>query len=343
MISCIPLFSGCHADVGYELKTDENGEKYYVASAQGSTYSLEGELVIPEYYGEGENRYPVKEIAEKGFSGTSITSLVIPKTVTKIGTAAFMMNNYLKDVRFAEGSGLTEIPWGIFGGCEGLSSVSLPDCVEVIDGFSFYGCANLTRINLPSSLKSINVEAFFGCSSLEHVDFPASLEKIGNLAFSDCASLKEVVFPQNCNMRDREDVPVLGENGEQKKDENGNPMYAAEYALGIGAFYSCSSLAKVVLCEGITSVTEGAFGGCLSLKEVYFPAGLKQIKGYYADADPIILHAFAGDSAIEAVYFAGTPAQWEEVKKHTDNVGYSGYDNGYILSAPVTCNYSYTY
>ena len=68
----VPFVSGCGARAEFVLREDEQGNKYYVVSCAGYTSSFGGEYVIPETYGEGEDKAPVTEIAMQGFAGTRI-------------------------------------------------------------------------------------------------------------------------------------------------------------------------------------------------------------------------------------------------------------------------------
>ena len=73
--------------------------------------------------------------------------------------------------------------------------------------------------------------------------------------------------------------PALDEDGNQKKDEDGNLLTTTVSGIGVAAFYECRSLKKATVGEGVTVITNGAFGECTSLTELYLPAGLKEIKG----------------------------------------------------------------
>lgn len=328
--AAVPALAGCSAQVGYTLITGEDGQKYYEVAASGFTGSLEGELQIPEYYGEGESRFPVKAIADHGFANTSYTKITLPATITQIGNAAFSYNTYLKEVEFSN-CGIDAIPWGAFGNCPSLKTVDIPAGVTMIDGMAFYDCASLESVSLPASLQNINIRAFYGCSALSAVAFPAGLLKIGPFAFMNCYALSRAILPDS--LRD-EEVQVKDEEGNPVTDKSGNPVTELEPALGQGVFYNCTSLKLAVLGSGITVVQEGLFGGCTSLESVYLPASLKQIKGVYSSGDMLIAHPFYA-TALKEVHFGGTEQQWQQVT--VDNISYEsgGYvsDNAALINA----------
>ena len=52
------------------------------------------------------------------------------------------------------------------------------------------------------------------------------------------------------------------------------------YTIGEGAFKGCVSLKKVVLPSGLRRILSGAFKGCRRLKEVEIPAGVSYVGDY---------------------------------------------------------------
>ena len=317
-ICCLPLFSGCSVDVIYTLNEDEGG-KYYTVNCSGYSSSLSGSFEIPEYYGEGEDRAPVREIAHEGFAGTGISSVTIPSTVTKIGNAAFAHCANLKSVKI-EGASLEEISRGCFG-----------------------DCGNLSKISIPASVKSIGIMAFAYCYALGDITLPEGLETIELKAFY-YAGLTKIVIPDSVH-----DIvlPDLDENGEQKTDDKGNLLTLVTPAIGIAAFHSCLRLQLAVVGKGVTALKAGTFGYCPALKEVYLPASLIKIEGaHYADGSEEIKydkgefycgHAFHSDEALTDVYFGGTASEWGVLSERIDNdvLNRSGaiLDNSAVLDA----------
>lgn len=334
---CVSVFSGCSAQVGYILKTDENGEFYYSVAAEGFTSFMKGEVVIPETYGEGDRKFPVKEIEDQAFSATSITKITIPATIEKIGTAAFSYNNKLKEVVFAEGSALEEISWGSFAYCLNLKTFTVPSSVKTVDGMAFYGCDYLEDINFPAGLERINVGAFAECTRLASVNLPEGLISVGESAFYRCTSLESIVLPDG--MHDTEE-PLLDENGNQLEDGEGDPATKIIPALGAIAFFGCDSLKLAVLGEGITVIPEGFFGSCTALETLYLPSTLTEIKGLYTSGSIAYGHAFFNTVKLNDVYFAGTEEEWEAIK--IDDTVYNDVsDNNAVINATVKFNTSF--
>ena len=86
-----------------------------------------GTAVICAYLGQSDHvtipreivGYPVSSIADNAFAGTSVTSVIVPDTVTELG-------------------------WFAFADCTSLTSVTLPASVASIGYGAFDGCPNLT-------------------------------------------------------------------------------------------------------------------------------------------------------------------------------------------------------
>ena len=87
---------------------------------------------------------------------------------------------------------ITTIPYGIFTGAQGLTSVWLPDGTISINDNAFASCENLKTITIPNSVTTIGNAAFKYCSSLKSVTIGNSVTKIGSYAFWNCSSLTSV-------------------------------------------------------------------------------------------------------------------------------------------------------
>ncbi len=89
--------------------------------------------------------------------------------------------------------------------CSGLSSVTIPNSVKIIDDKAFWGCKGLTSINIPNSVIRIGDYALDGCSGLTSINIPHSVTEIGICVFAGCSGLKlviiddKVVYPYSSN------------------------------------------------------------------------------------------------------------------------------------------------
>lgn len=340
-LACVPLFSGCSAKTVYTLKEDADGNKYYVAGFSGFPDGLKGELFIPEYYGEGENRAPVKEIAAQGFAGTKITSVTIPETVTKIGTAAFSYNYSLQSVTFAGDCQITNIAQGMFGYCSALTAISVPASVDYIEPMAFMNCTSLSEADIPLGVGRIGAKAFAGCTSLKQINLPDSLIRIGEQAFYT-TGLTGIIIPDS--VKDVE-TEIRDENGQPELDGNGNKIMNTVYGIGMGAFHTCVDLKYAVVGKGVKTLSPGAFGYCPVLARLYLPKSVEGIEGAYIENGEVVYkHAFHHNGSLTEIYYEGTEAEWTELLKkvNNDRVTVKGdsekYDNSALFTAHINYN-----
>ncbi len=100
-------------------------------------------------------------------SKESITSVIIPDGVTRIGNNAFSGANNLASVSM--GNDVVAIGNNAFEACNSLSSITLSSHVTTIGDHAFAGLQSLTSIVLPSTVQSIGTSAFYGNEGLTSI------------------------------------------------------------------------------------------------------------------------------------------------------------------------------
>lgn len=99
------------------------------------------------------------------FNCPKLDTFKVPKTVTEIASGAFKGTQGLNTVEFEEGSVLTRIGNGAFADC-GITHITLPESIKLIESFAFDHCSNLTEIKLPKNLQEVQKGAFNFCENL---------------------------------------------------------------------------------------------------------------------------------------------------------------------------------
>lgn len=118
----------------------------------------------------------LKSIATGAFSGTSLTQVSIPKSVTEIGSCAFNGCGKLSAITVEAGSRSFSDEDGV------LFNKSRSEIVRFPEGKYVEG-----SYEIPRSVKSINEYAFYG--SALSVDVPSGVSTVGLRAFAGCSSV----------------------------------------------------------------------------------------------------------------------------------------------------------
>ena len=151
-------------------------------SVRAANTSISGDIDIPQTY----NGKPVVVIQNSGFKDcSSLTSILIPKSIKSIGINAFENCSNITEITIPEG--VTLIGNNTFKSCVKLASASFPTSIESFGANAFAGCTSLTSIALPKNIQEIGANAFANCSKL------ATIEVFGDTP----ATLKTGVFPSN--------------------------------------------------------------------------------------------------------------------------------------------------
>ena len=287
--------------------TDEELREAFV-DEWGVKYSKDGKRLLKAPYelnGTYSIRKGIKIICDEAFADCkfigcrSLTSLVIPDSVTNIGDYAFWNCRSLTDIVIPDG--VTSIGKCAFEGCFALSSVVIPDSVSCIGFGAFEDCSSLSSVVIPESVENLNgnpfcrwdgelkclspyfiydnkvlfdkdkskIIAFRDKNTTSYV-IPDSVTRIGESAFRHCSSLSSIVIPNG--------VTRIGDwafRGCSSLKSLVIPNSVT--SIGNYAFYGCSSLNNLVIPDGVTSIGDRAFEGCSSLHSVALPNSVTSI------------------------------------------------------------------
>ena len=245
----------------------------------------DGDLVIPETIHSSGVDWTVTEIMDEAFRESTITSVVIPNTITAIGNRAFYMCTQL--------SGTVVIPYSVntvgytaFCRCDSMTEVVLPE-KDVTYGESCFLTTGLTgTLVLPEGLTVVSREMFRNNGKLTHVVFPHTLTTISEGAFSYCNKLEEVVIPNSVTTIYGNPFNSSGKI-ESVNVEEGNPVYYSEsnclihqttntlivgcknsvipegvVVIGPYAFAQCGLALMPEIPSSVTTIGECAFASC---------------------------------------------------------------------------------
>ncbi len=248
-------------------------------------YGPGGEVIIPDKIGGID----VIAIGEQVFSHCySLTSVIIPDSITNIGLAAFAYCSGLTSINIPEG--ITIISESAFASCSKLTSIIIPDSVIIIEEAAFGSCTGLTSINIPDSVTSIGNDAFICCTGLTSVNISDSVTIIGEEAFAYCSGLTNINIPNSI-------------------------IIIKEYA-----FY-CSGLTSITIPDSVTTIGVQVFVNCLSLKN-YTVSPLNQ--SFSSDEYGVL---FNKDKSILLQYPAGKEQTTYLIPESVTTIGEWAFDS----------------
>jgi len=263
-----------------------------------------GEATISGYLGSGGNitipatlgGYPVTAIKNQAFAGTSsLTGVVIPDSVKKIGYNAFSNCENLKTVMLPKY--LTVIADELFYECKSLTSVNIPESVTKIEPCAFSYTA-ITSLNLSKNVNDFNVyQTFMDKLTAINVDplnstyasqdgvlyskdkkylikypeakaatsfsVPNGTVFIQPGAFQKCSVLQNITIPDSVHY-------VIGSFSACKSLES-VVFQGATTEISKFEFYNCTALTTITLPIKMEYIPEHCFDNCTSLKSVAIP------------------------------------------------------------------------
>ncbi len=283
------VISSTTSDDKFEYTLNPDNNSYRIAKAANA--QLPQNLVLPATY----NGKPITEIANKGFYRSStLLSVIIPNSITKIGAEAFSTCANLETVILADDNNLNQIGGSAFKDCvklstfglisQDLGTLNLPDAVTVLEEYVFYNC-NFTKINISDKLTEIKTCALSLNLSLTSFEVNSQSQYFrGITALTD---------------KDITNLYAYALAAQNESFSTGNITHIKPYAfsgaknlktvtfgtnltnVGAFAFADCSNLTTInqdqTANNKLVTVGESAFQRCGKLESFYFGKSLTNI------------------------------------------------------------------
>ncbi len=287
-------------------------------TACGTTSYYQGATADASYlekvvFAEGMKKIPNDFCRNRNIEANeSIAEVVIPNTVTEIGSYAFYKCEGLTNIMF--GNKLKNVGYGAFLQCKGLQSIYFQDNNEMevtstgkkklysleIGGDAFAGCVNLSSVILSKNVTSIGGGAFCNCPKLTELKLPEGLEYLGggvigstgitsltipstvvysgtNLdgggVTAGAANLKELIFEEGTTkILDR-----FCYNREESFAISKVVIPDTVTEIGSYAFYECNGLTNITFGKKLKNIGYGAFLQCKGIKNITFQYNDEQV------------------------------------------------------------------
>ena len=196
-----------------------------------------------------------------GFTG----SLEIPSSVKRINTSAFSnWGNVDIDLTI----GMINIPesfWNnSFSSTEFKGKLIFNSSVTIIGSYAFYNCSGFTgSLVIPSSVTSIGSYAFGDCTGFAgSLEIPSSVKRIDTSAFSNWGNVDIDLTIGMINIPES-----FWNNSFSSTEFKGKLIFNSSVTIiGSYAFYNCSGFTgSLVIPSSVTSIGSYAFSGCTGL------------------------------------------------------------------------------
>ncbi len=230
------------------------------------------------------------------------TKIVIPEThnnqsVTKIGSAAFFKNTYIREIEIP--ASVTSISSNVFTGCSNLTTITFKDesALKSIGTCAFELCTSLVTIDLPASVESVGYGCFQSCTKLTDVGLDDNVKEIGSFAFNNTALIAE-----NSDKWENGNVLIIGNHLIDTKASETEKYEIPEktVSIGRGAFTDWTSLKELTIPESVVHFDTDAFKGCDNLTKVTYSGGIETwMKITFANDLASPLHGSATNFTIE--------------------------------------------
>ena len=136
------------------------------------------------------------------FRCTELTDLTLPAGLVTLGGGAFEECRKLANVTMPQMPDLTEIGEDVFYLCDGLTNLDFYTADTIQDGMFSY-CQGLTEVTIPDCVTVIGEGALWHCDSMTKITLSSQLKRLDDHALYDCDVLEEVIFTGN--------APMIGE------------------------------------------------------------------------------------------------------------------------------------
>ena len=163
-----------------------------------------------------------------------------------------------------------EIQDNAFSYCRQMTSVEIPNPIEIVGKYAFISCESLTSVTIPNSVKKLKEGVFYACYALKNIEFGRNVEEVSDRCMYFCSGLTSVVFGEsisgigltafmNCTSLHTLAIPNSIES------------------IGPSAFKDCSGLTSVTIGNNVKSINYEAFNGCSAISSIVIPDSVTSI------------------------------------------------------------------
>ena len=280
---------------------------YWTYSGNTITITGSGDMKLYEYSAWHKEQYQdwytsvsavqfpegITSIDYYAFSEMSLTSVVVPASVTYFGENAFAYNDNLIRFEYLGTEAECEIN---YNGCGMLyqsdnlvyfkgqkdmlsymDSYAYLDTVIITSGEGFYefywsDVRYIDNFNADDWIVEGEDYGHMYMNPVHTIILPEGLQEIGNYALYNARHLEQITIPAG--------VTRIGESAFEECRSLESVTFAGTALREIDdwAFYNCHSLKDITIPEGVTSIGKAAFFDCSHLNELTLPSTVETIE-----------------------------------------------------------------
>lgn len=250
----------------------------------------------------------VTKIGSNAFAYTNIEKCVLPENLTLLESYAFYKSSLSGTLDLP--ANLIEIGNRCFTNCEYIDKVICQSSLQEIGIMAFYEC-KFSEIEFSEGLRKIGVEAFAGNPILKEVVLPSSVTTLGSASFANCFALERIELSEGIEF-----IPI--EFAELCTSLKSITIPSSVLSIGEKAFYWCKSLNSINFNEGLCGIGPNAFQYC-PVETLVLPSTIKGMDH----------QSFGDNTHLKAIYSHATEAPWA----HTSKI-----NTATITDLPDECN-----
>ncbi|MBR5536670.1 MAG: leucine-rich repeat domain-containing protein, partial [Clostridia bacterium] len=261
-------------------------------------------------------------ISARGTSGKTEWIFDNNGTLTVLGTGAM-----------SDWSAAANVPWAAHR--TGIKKVIIGSGVTSVGSYAFSECTALTEVQVAGTVTDVESNAFANCTELQLLKFSGNRPYFGTNAFANVngevwyssswsvssdyggdITWRRVSASGTCSknvhwaLTTNGTLVILGSGAmpdyvytlyqsqpwyDQRSSITAVEVVGKITAVGQDAFYGCTALKKVTLCDSVISIESDAFYNCTAMTEVTIGEGVTEIGS----------RAFYGCTALKKITFEG--------------------------------------
>ena len=195
-----------------------------------------------------------------------------------------------------------------FFGCHDITSITMPDSIEKINGNAFQACKSLAQVNFGAGIEEIGYYAF-SQTAITEITVPDSVTYLGMETFSSCGNLVSAHIGKNVDSMDGifrscgsiADItlPYIGES----KTSNQFLCYLFGYSYYWSNGSVPESLKKITLLDSCENIGDNALNGCNHIASIELPSTVTSLGS----------KCFYDCTSLTEIKFGGTKADWGRI------------------------------